>query len=418
MISLSRLHKIGFSNLSSLEDALNKIFKEISVTTGELVSINDSLKRILAEDIVSDIDVPSFDRSAMDGYAVIANDTFGASQKSPAKLKQIGTIEIGESSSQGLSKGEAIRISTGAMIPDGATAVVKIEDTEIQRSTVVLYNSITPGKNISKRGEDIKKGSKVLLQGIELNAEHIALLASLGFDKVKARRNPNVSAYATGDELVEVGHMLGKSQIYNSNTIMIKNLIKIYGGITIKDATLRDNKEIIEKELFKALDDSDIVVFTGGTSVGTKDLLPDIIKEKGTILTHGISMKPGSPILIGIVRDRLIFCLPGTPVAAYICFIKIVGPSIRKMLGSTVLDPRAEVRAIISKDVPVTELGAIHYLRVKIKDRENQLYADPVMLKGSGVISSLTESDGIVEIDSEREGLKKGDQIVVKLFPK
>ncbi len=415
---MSRLQKIGFSNLTSLEDALNKLFKEIIVLSGEIISINDCLNRILAEDIVSKIDVPNFERSAMDGYAVIANDTFGASQKKPVKLKKIGIIDIGDVSSQKLKPGEAIRISTGAMIPDGATAIIKIEDSELNGDIIYVFNSVTPDKNVVKIGENIKKNSKVLTQGLELKAEHIALLASLGFETVKVIKKPKISVYATGNELVEVGKPLGKSQIYNTNTLMIKALIQIYGGVTTRDITLKDNKEDITTELINATNNSDLIVFSGGTSVGIKDLLPEIIREKGTILTHGISMKPGSPVLIGIVRNRLIFCLPGTPVAAYVCFIKIVGPSIKKMLGSAILDPRAEVRAIMSKDVPGTELGTIHYLRVKLKEIEGQLLADPIMLKGSSIITSLTESDGIVEIDPNQEGLKKGDQIIVKLFPK
>lgn len=415
---MEKLRKIGFSKLTSLDEALEKLFSRIKLNPIDEVQVNDSLNRILADDIKSEISIPPFDRSAMDGYAIKAEDSFGASLKNPKKIKLIGIVEIGGTSELRVNQGEGIKISTGAAIPEGADAVIKIEDTEIEAEIVSLYAPLTPGKNVSKEGEDIQKGTRVLNQGIEIKAEHIALLASLGFKKVKVRVKPKTSVFATGNELIEPGNPLESNKIYNSNTPMISNLIKIYGGSIIRGKSLPDKRDVIKNQLVEAIKDSQIVIFTGGTSVGTKDYLPEIMYEMGEVLTHGIAMRPGSPILIGIMNSSLIFCLPGTPVAAYICFLKVAGPAIRKMMGAFVLDPRIELIATLNRDVPVSSLGFLNFLRVKIEKSENEVIAVPIKLKGSGVISSLTQSDGIVEIPPQQEGLKKGAKIKVYLFPK
>jgi molybdenum cofactor synthesis domain-containing protein len=240
----------------------------------------------------------------------------------------------------------------------------------------------------------------------------------VGLKKVKVRKKPTISIFASGDELLEPGSQLQPGKIYNSNTSMIAALVESYGGVAIRAERVEDDKEAIKQKLFQAAGESQIIIFTGGTSVGTKDYLPEIVNESGKVLTHGIAMRPGSPVLIGFLNDTLIFCLPGTPVAAYVSFLKISGPAIRKMMGCSVLDPRIEVNAIINKDVPVSSLGILHYLRVKLEREENHFTATPIKLKGSGVISSLTNSDGIIDIPPDQEGLKKGEQVIVKLFPR
>ena len=415
---MEKLRKIGFSKLTPLEDALETLFSHIQLNPIEEIEINDALNRILAINIICEMDIPPFDRSAMDGYAILAEDSFGASPKNSKSIKLAGITEIGESSTLKLNKGEGIRISTGAPTPEGADAVIKIEDTEIKNNLISLYISLPPGKNVSKKGEDIKIGTQVLDKGTELKAEHIALLTSLGFKRVKVRTKPKVSVFSSGDELLEPGDPLLPGKIYNSNTPMISALVKLYGGEVIRGETIKDDKNFIKNRLCNAAEDSQVIIFTGGTSVGTKDYLPEVIKESGTILIHGIAQRPGAPVLIGLLSDTLIFCLPGTPVAAYVSFLKIAGLAIRGLMGCSVLDPRIEMIAEISRDVPVSGLGYLHHLRVKIKKSDEKFVAIPVKLKGSGVISSLTESDGIVEIPPYQEGLKKGEKIIVKLFPR
>ncbi|MFX1322591.1 MAG: molybdopterin molybdotransferase MoeA, partial [Promethearchaeota archaeon] len=291
---MERLRKIGFSKLTSLEDAIKKLDSHIKFTAIEEIQTKTALNRIVAEDIVSKIDIPPFERSAMDGYALQATDTFEASLKNPKTVKLVGKIEVGGFSDLEMDEGEAIRISTGAAIPKGADTVIKIEDTDIKEDIITLFTSLAPGKNISKKGEDIPKGKKLLNRGIQLKAEHIALLSSSGFTKIKVRTRPKVSVFATGDELLELGNPLKPNKIYNSNTPMISSLVKTYGGVVIQESTLKDIKDEILETLYNSAKDSNIVIFTGGTSVGTKDLLPEIMYENVVVLTHGIAMRPGS----------------------------------------------------------------------------------------------------------------------------
>ncbi len=417
MSILKNLNKIGFSRLTLLDDALKKIQTYITPASLDEVETSKALSRVLATDIISELDIPPFNRSAMDGYAVKAEDTFGASPSNPKVIKKIGIVEIGEQTDLVLMSGEAVRISTGAAIPQGSDSVIKIEDTDIDGDKVSLYTSIVPGKNISKRGEDIPRGTEILRSGITIKASHIALLSSLGIKRVKVKTKPKVSVFAVGDELIEVGNPLPPNKIYNSNSPMVSNLVETYGGKVVRDLNIKDSKDEIRNNLIKSSVDSQIIIFTGGTSVGTKDFLPETIHENGEVLVHGIAMRPGSPVLIGIKGQSLVFCLPGTPVAAYICFLLIVGTTIKKMLGCINIDPRVEIIATISKDVPVSRMGYRHFLRVKLEKKENHFLALPVKLKGSGIISSLTQSDGIVEISEDKEGLKKGEKVLVYLHP-
>jgi molybdenum cofactor synthesis domain-containing protein len=413
---LKNLRKIGFSKLTLLEDALEKMQKYIEPTPPVKIETSKASNRILSENITSEINIPPFDRSAMDGYAIKSNDSFGASLSNPKVLKKVGTIEIGEETDLTLKSREAIRISTGAAIPRGSDSVVKIEDTKIEENDVFLYTSIVPNKNVSKKGEDIPRGTEILKAGTLLKASHIALLSSLGIKNIKVNQKPKISVFSVGDELIEVGNPLLTNKIYNSNSPMISSLVETYGGTIVRESSLKDNKGEIRRVLINSALDSHIIIFTGGTSVGTKDFLPDVMHENGEILVHGVAMRPGSPILIGLLEKSIVFCLPGTPVAAYICFISIVGITLRKILRCLNEDPRIRLLAEMSKDVPVSKMGFRHFLRVKVEEKDNKFLAFPVKLKGSGIISSLTESDGIVEISEEKEGLKKGEQVIVHLF--
>ncbi|MEJ2277840.1 MAG: molybdopterin molybdotransferase MoeA, partial [Candidatus Lokiarchaeota archaeon] len=316
-----------------------------------------------------------------------------------------------------LKKGEAVRISTGAVIPQGADAVIKIEETEKDGNKITLYNSVTPGKNVAKEGEDIKEGEIIILKGVEIKPEHIAMISSIGRKNVKVSLKPTVSVFSTGNELLEAGDPIVPNKIYNSNTPMISNLVRTYGGSPKECLTLKDEKDLIVAKLRDSLLKTDLVVFTGGTSVGTKDLLPQIIKEEGVILVHGVAMRPGEPILLGLISKKIVICLPGTPVASYVGFLKFVGPLIRRMMGSKRIDPRVEIKAKMAQDVPVSKMGYIHYLRVRCKKENDEIVSYSVRLKGSGVISSLVQADGIIEISPEQEGLKKGEEVFVKVFP-
>ena len=414
---LDKLKKVGFSRLTSLDNAISKLESFITPNLIEEINLDMALNRVLATDVETALDIPPFDRSAMDGYALKAADTFRASPKNPRIVKLTGQIEIGESKDLEIQEGEAIRISTGAAIPRGADSVIKIEDTDIDNEKITLFTSIVPGKNVAKKGEDVSKGKEILKKGTTLKSEHLALLVSSGIDTIRVSRTPTVSIFATGNELIEVGNPLEPNKIYNSNNIMLSSLVRLYGGQIIRNLTLKDDKNLIKNQLINAETDSQVIVFSGGTSVGTKDFLPEVMLENGQVIAHGVAMRPGSPILIGKYEGSIVFCLPGTPVAAYIGFLKFVGPTIRKLMGVINPDPRIEIMATIDKDVPVSTMGYVNYLRAKLKILENEFIAVPIKLKGSGIISSITESDGIIEIPPYKEGLKKGEKVMIKLHP-
>ena len=414
---LDKLKKVGFSRLTSLDDAIAKLEPFIKMNPIEKAKIDVALNRVLATDVETALDIPPFDRSAMDGYALKAADTFRASPKSPRTVTLTGKIEIGESKSLEIQEGEAIRISTGAAIPRGADSVIKIEDTEIDDGIITLFTSIVPGKNVAKKGEDASKGTTILKKGTTLKAEHLALLVSSGIATVRVSQTPTISIFATGNELIEVGNPLEPNKIYNSNNAMLSSLVRLYGGQIIRNLTLKDDKDLIKEHLILAQKDSQVIIFSGGTSVGTKDFLPEVMQENGQVLAHGIAMRPGSPVLIGKYEGSIVFCLPGTPVAAYMGFLKFAGPTIRKLMGVINPDPRIEIMATIDRDVPVSTMGYVHYLRAKLKVLENDFTAIPIKLKGSGIITSITESDGIIEIPPYKEGLKKGEKVIIKLHP-
>ncbi|MGV9197677.1 MAG: gephyrin-like molybdotransferase Glp [Promethearchaeia archaeon] len=414
---VERLRKVGFARLKPVDKVLEKLMAQLKQKDGEKVPTNKCLNRFLSKEVRSKINVPHFARAAMDGYAVKAKDTFGASPKNPKHLKLVDQIEIGEVKEISIEAGEAVRISTGAAIPEGANGVVMIEDTELEQNEITVYSAVAPGKNVAKKGEDIKERTTVLSKGVQLKAEHIGLLSSLGMKHINVSQKPRISIFATGNELLEAGEPLLENKIYDSNTPMVRSLVEQYGGEVIQTSILKDDKDLISNTLSSATQPSDMVLFTGGTSVGTRDFLPEILHEKGEILAHGVAMRPGSPLLVAFYNGCLVFCLPGTPVAAYVGFVKFAGPSIRRMLGTQELDPRVKVNAIASKDIPVTKLGYLYFLRTKLEEEDARLVARPIRLKGSGILSSLTESDGIIEIPPNQEGIVKGDKVLVKLHP-
>lgn len=414
---VERLRKVGFARLKPVDKVLEKLMAQLKQKDGEKVPTNKCLNRFLSKEVRSKINVPHFARAAMDGYAVKAKDTFGASPKNPKHLKLVDQIEIGEVKEISIEAGEAVRISTGAAIPEGANGVVMIEDTELEQNEITVYSAVAPGKNVAKKGEDIKERTTVLSKGVQLKAEHIGLLSSLGMKHINVSQKPRISIFATGNELLEAGEPLLENKIYDSNTPMVRSLVEQYGGEVIQTSILKDDKDLISNTLSSATQPSDMVLFTGGTSVGTRDFLPEILHEKGEILAHGVAMRPGSPLLVAFYNGCLVFCLPGTPVAAYVGFVKFAGPSIRRMLGTQELDPQVKVNAIASKDIPVTKLGYLYFLRTKLEEEDARLVARPIRLKGSGILSSLTESDGIIEIPPNQEGIVKGDKVLVKLHP-
>ncbi|MHA1269777.1 MAG: molybdopterin molybdotransferase MoeA [Candidatus Helarchaeota archaeon] len=408
----------GFKSYTLVDDVKKTLQKLIKLMSLEKIKTVSALGRVISEDIFAPINVPHFSRSAMDGFAVKAKDTFGASQRSPIRLTIISKIKINEVSDKVIQDGQTIQIPTGGPIPDGADAVIKLEDVKLINGQIEIYSPITPFKNIAKVGEDIKKGNLIVSKGTIIRPQEITLLLACNILDIDVYQKPRVAIITTGSELVEIGTSPKVGQIIETNSYSIISLCEIYGGLPERLGIIEDNMESLIQILEKSLK-YDIIVFTGGSSVGEDDLIPYVINNfpEGKILVHGIAMRPGSPTAIGLIQNKLIFCLPGFPVATMISFETFVGYTIRKMMNAKILDPRPIVKAILTRQIP-SQLGRRDYVRVKLDfdDEKMEYYAEPIRSGGSGIISSLVKATGIIEIPEDLEGYEKGSKVFVKLY--
>ena len=383
-----------------VREAIERIRRaEIRKVGHEILSIWKAAGRVLAEDITSPCDVPPVDRSAVDGYAVVAEDTFGASPNSPIQLKV---------SRDSVGRGEAVRVSTGSPLPDGANAVVMVEYTKVVGDYIEVYKPVTPFENVCRRGEDVKKGETVLKKGEVLQPQDIGILASIGKKEVKVVRRPEVAVICTGDELVEVGEGEG---VVNSNGPMICSFLTEMGCRPVYMGIVRDEFD----EIARAISEGsryDAVVVTGGSSVGERDLVPDVVKKLGKLIFHGVAIKPGMPTGFGIVNGKPVLMLPGFPVACLVSFILFFPEIMAKLTGTKVVARKGcRVTARLSGRIPSSP-GVRTFARVKIDgDR-----AEPVRISGSGILSSTVKCEGIVVVPEEREGFEEGELVEVMLI--
>ncbi|MHA1143582.1 MAG: molybdopterin molybdotransferase MoeA [Candidatus Helarchaeota archaeon] len=406
--------KDGFRQLVSIQDAWRILETHFKLMPEEIINVDSALRRVVAKDIHSRVNIPHFERSAMDGYAVRAEDTFGCSQTNPARMQIIDQIQIYETSQKEVHSGTAIQVATGSPIPKGANAVIKIEEAEEENGQLEIHFPTVPGKHVMKLGEDVKKGDLLLKKGHALRPQDLTILISSGIIEIPVYKQPRVAIISTGSELIEPGKTPKIGQIIETNSCLIKSYTELYGGVPIKRGIIQDDKDILKNALHSALD-ADIVVFSGGTSVGERDYLPLILQEEGEILFHGVSMRPGSPIAVGKVQDNLIFCLPGFPVSTMIAFEVFTGPTIRKMQGASVTDPRPKVKARLRTAIP-SKLGRRDFVRVRIDKSGNILEATSVRIKAAGIISSTTRADGVLEIPENVEGFEKDTEVEISLY--
>jgi molybdenum cofactor synthesis domain-containing protein len=399
----------GLRSIQEVREIINK--QTVPVKQTESIDLNQTLSRVLAENITAKLDIPPFDRSAMDGYAVIAEDIYGAGQFKPIELECIGTIHAGAVEKKiELKKGKCVQIATGAVVPQGADAVVMVEDTERENggAAVKFYKPVHPGQNISKKGEDIKKNSLILKNGTVLTTSKIGALAAVGTEKVEVYKKPRVAVIPTGNEVAELDKKLNKGQVYDINSYTIFNLVRENGGEPSKLGIVEDTYQALSSALKKARD-YDIAIFSGGSSVGEKDLLVNIIEEKGEVLFHGVQIKPGKPTLFGKIGTKLVFGLPGYPAACLTIGYLLIAPMIRSISR---LPPRLDqiVTAKLSRRV-VSTLGRHQFLTVTIEKGT----AIPVF-KESGAITSIANAVGYIEIPDNVDLLEKDDEVKVKLF--
>ncbi len=378
----------------------------------ERVALADASGRVLAEDIVAGADVPPFARAAMDGYAVRAADTSGASRATPTTLACIAKVFTGQLADAPVAAGQCIEIATGAPMPQGADAVVMVEETDMGAAdgsdAVRLFASVEPGQNVGRQGADIGRGSTVLRTGDVLNASRVGALAALGITGVAAYARPRVAILSTGNEIVDPGQPLGPGHIYDINRFTVSAVMAEHGAVAVPYRTAADTIEDLSRAVDECLNE-DVLVFSGGSSVGERDLMLDVIAAKGKVLFHGIALKPGKPTAFGIVRDRLVFGLPGYPTSCLTNAYLLVVPAVRRIA-------RLPPHAVRSTTLPLAQ-------RVNSVPGRHQIYTVRVVngavapaFKASGDITSMSQADGYIEIPADVDALEQGTIVEVKLF--
>lgn len=380
------------------------------------ISLYEAFGRVLAEDIRATENVPGFDRSTVDGYAVRAQDTFGASDSLPAFLDIAGAIEMGKEAGS-ISYGQAKYIPTGGMMPDGADAVVMIEHVEEIGSLLNVFKQVAPNENVIRKGEDLHDGHLVFRRGHRLQAVDLGVLAAAGVSRIPVFANPIVGILSTGDEIVPPEtESLQPGQIRDINAITVGAALQSMGCEVAYGGIVRDDYEEYLQRAQDLFDQVDMLIMSGGSSVGTRDYSVKVMETLGEpgILVHGISIKPGKPTILAKAGNKPVIGLPGHPVSAMVIFDLFVRRIVNRLYDRTPhsFDPR--IRARLSRNLP-SAVGRSDYIRVRLEERDGEIWAVPIFGK-SGLISTLAESHGIVEIPAPKEGLLQGDWVYVNSF--
>ena len=397
------------SKLDSLSNARKLISDNQKTTEIEEISIWDAHKRVLAEDIIAFHDSPPFDKSAMDGFALIAENTFGASNSAPKELKIIDAIGAGDFSSKKVNENEAIVIATGAPIPEGANAVLMKEYTTTEGDDLTIYSQVTPGENVSPKSEDIEKGQKILDKNTFIRYQELGLIASAGYDKVKVYKKPRVKLIITGNELVEpTKEEIDKAKIINSNQFTIKAMVEDSGAVC-DIGHAGDTFDEVKQAISDAAEDYDVIMTTGGTAISKGDVVLDVVDDLGEILFHGVAIRPGKPAGAGIVNGKMIFTFSGQPVAAMSQFDMFARKYLFEMQARS-FDFHV-VKRVSQLKIP-SHLGRTDFIRAGSDDE----HAKHVLNRGSGIIRSMVEANSYIIIDENDEGYQKDDIVDVVFF--
>ena len=397
------------SKLESISNAQKLVSDNQILSEVEEVPLFEAHKRVLAEDIMAFHDSPPFDKSAMDGFAVIGENTFGASQSAPKELKIIDAIGAGDFSDKTVGENEAIVIATGAPIPNGANAVIMKEYTTTDGDVLTIYSQVTPGENVSPKSEDIEKGQKILDKNTFIRYQELGLIASAGYDTVRVFKKPKVKIIITGNELVEpTKEEIDKAKIINSNQFTIKALVEDSGAIA-EITHAGDTFDEVKEAILKASRDYDVIMTTGGTAISKGDVVLDVVDDIGEVLFHGVAIRPGKPAGAAVVNGKMVFTFSGQPVAAMSQFDMFARKYLFEMQG------RAFDFHIVKRESQLkipSQLGRTDFIRA-VSDDE---YAKHVLNRGSGIIRSMVEANSYIIIDENDEGYQKGDIVDVVMF--
>lgn len=409
----------GFKELTKVDDALSLLLNNLIKPNldYEEINIEDAYGRISYEDVRSNVNIPPYDRSAVDGYAVISSDTVGASITNPISLKIVGEIKAGDDPKiiKEINKGEAMIIYTGAPIPKNSDAVVMAEDATYKGDIVDINKPVAPYQNISKKGEDFNEGKIIIPKNTFIKPWHIGALASAGIKKIKVQRYLNIAILSTGNEIAELNENT-EGKIINSTKPLLKSMLKSNQCNPIDLGTVNDNVKSIEDRIRLGLQIADMVITTGGTSVGNYDLVIDAISsiEGSKILFNGVRMRPGKPTSGAVVNGKPIIMVSGFPVAAIAAFYAFILPTIN-FLRNTKEEPIAKIKGKITRRI-ANIAGVKTYLRVKVRKEGNEIYVDPLAITASGVLSTLTEANGLLIIPENVEGYDEYDEVEVDLI--
>lgn len=406
-----------FFNVMDVQDVLN-LRDDFSRLPTETIHLTSALGRIIAEDILSDVDLPDFRRSTMDGYAIRAPSSFGASESAPAFFNVVETVRMGETPGKRVGPGEAARISTGGMVPDGADAVMMIEHTEsLDEVTIEAYKTVAPGQHVIEVGEDFHQSETILAKGRRLRPQEIGLLSAFGHETVTVFRRPTVAVISTGDEVVPIGQTPNRGQIRDVNSYTLSEMVRESGGVPERYGIVKDNGDTLKDAFSRAVAASDMVLISGGSSVGARDFTIEAINAlpDSEIRVHGVSISPGKPTILAKVQGKPFWGLPGHVVSAMVVFRVLVRPFIAHIAG---LDPKQNptyrIPARLSRNLSSAQ-GRVDYVRVALSEEDGEIWANPVLGK-SGLINTMVRADGLIAVDRDYEGLEKGDLVFVMPF--
>jgi molybdopterin molybdotransferase len=408
----------GFQDRTEVAEAIRLLDVHLAPLPAEPVPVTEAAGRVLAEDVVSAVDVPSFDRAAMDGYALRGNETFGAGAYNPLEFSVIGEALPGRPFGGTVETGQAVRIMTGAPLPAGADAVLQAESAEEVSATagtparVRVSDAVPPGRHVGRTGEDVAAGSVVLRAGRTLRPQDVGVLASVGASPVRVVRRPAVAILVTGDELLPAGQKPSGYRIVDSNSVMLAALARRDGAGAVSVEMVPDRRESVRDALLGTA--ADVVFLSGGSSVGQEDHAPRVLAEAGTLLIHGVALRPASPSGFGILPGeppRPVFLLPGNPVSCLCAYDLFAGRAVRRLGGRSPELPYRTVTLLLARKLS-SAVGRVDYARVFI--REGQV--EPLATSGASVLSSTTRADGFVLVPRDSEGHAPGENVIVYLY--
>ena len=401
----------GFTSRNTVDATLawiDSVLPECSDLGTEVVLVIEAASRVLSQDVTSRVDVPSFARSMMDGFALRGEETYGATSYNPLSFQIVGTCLPGVSYSGKVGTGQAVRIMTGAPLPTGADAVLPVENTEVDGRTLRALGEVSAGKHIGTIGEDVRNGDVVLHAGRVLRPQDIGILSSIGISHVSVIRRPRVRILITGNELLPACTPPTGFQIADANGPMLAALVERDGGDVILSGRVQDAPEAIRDAL---LEPAEIVLVSGGSSVGQEDYAPKMLADLGELAIHGVAMRPSSPTGMGRIQGRLVFLLPGNPVSCLCAYDFFAGRAIRSMGGRARDWPYRRATVRLTRKL-VSTVGRVDYARVQIHGNE----ATPMAIGGASILSSTTRADGFAIVPADSEGFPEGAEIEVFLY--